>query len=145
MKLLSLYRCVVMSSVDEHCKTSSLNLSSHSNKESESKMLQHPDTSSSNDNEATSRTDDAAVKVLNSDPVEDSEQWSDKAANEVRTDTSPNKTMHPVNTSDEIVKSKPVEEATAVASHESADTAGGNEGNNEIVLTFPQRVRAIQR
>ena len=110
-------------------------------------MLKSATTYSQNNNEEdVSRSDDATVKVVNSHPVEDSDQHSDKATDVVvRTDTSKNKRIDPLNNKDNAVVDKHVEvTATVPVNLESvASTATSGEANTEIVLTFPQRVRKI--
>ena len=142
MKLLSQYRFVVMSPVDEHSNTTSLKSSSHSNFESD--MLQSAAANSSNNSEVINCSDDTTVKALNKGPPEDSGRCPDKSVNTKSADTSPDMAILPVSSSDDIVVAHPVE-ATTTVNHEIVNSAAtGNEGNNDVVLTFPQRVRTIQ-
>ena len=148
MKLLSQYRCIGMSSsLGDNCKSNSLKSSSHSNKETESTMLLSATTHTLNDCEDISRSDETTAKALNRDPAKDSDLCSDRtaaAAAVLCSDTAPNKTnISERNNTDENVTNKSIE-TTATVNHESAIAATSSEGNNnEMVLTFPQRVRPI--
>jgi hypothetical protein len=86
--------------------------------------------------------DDTAVTVLNNDHKKDSEEPHSDIALDVllaSTGIAPNTATLPVQNTDETISSKPIEVTTAV-NNESAITAAGSGGNNEIALVFPQRV-----
>jgi hypothetical protein len=132
-----------MSSGGEQYTTDS---SSYPNKECKTIMLQIETRNTSNNDEIINRSDDVKDKVLNIGG-EDSVSNFDIAANALCDDTSPNIATPPVNGSNnDVIVTKTVE-AKSTGNHETAiieTTNEGGTGTNDVVLTFPQRVRSIR-
>ena len=122
---------LVSLALGEHTRTTSMN----SRNDTESTMLHSATPCSSENTEVISGRDDKGLSV---DHVEE----SDNPADVVREAVIPSKSTLPASATDDSGLSKPVEVATTLNDESAPITSTSSDGNNEIVLTFPQRVSA---